>query len=148
MDFEAYLFAAGEGDEASVRVRDDGGAEAGALAGAKVDDAGGHAGFFKQREEFGGDGGGVDGGLEDDGVAGDDGGGGHAGHDGEGKIPGGDDGAGAERDVTEGVALAGELDGGGGAVEAEGFAGVELHKVDALGDVGIGFGPVFADLDR
>ncbi len=146
VDFEADLLAAGEGDEAGLRVRDDGGAEAGAGAGAEVDDAVGHAGLFEQREEAGGDGGGVDRGLEDDGVAGDDGGGGHAGHDGEGEVPGRDDGADAERDVAELVALAGELDGGGGAVEAEGFAGVELEEIDALAYVGVGLGPVFADL--
>ena len=49
--------------------------------------------------------------------------------------------------VAELVALAGELDGGGGLVEAEGFAAVELEEVDGLAYVGVGLGPVFADLE-
>ena len=83
----------------------------------EVDDAVGQAGLFEEGEEARGDGGGVGRGLEDDGVAGDDGGGGHAGHDGEGEVPRRDDGADAERDVAEVVALAGVLDGRGGGVE-------------------------------
>ena len=63
-----------------------------------------------------------------------------------GKFHGGNDGADAEGDVAELVALAGELDGGGGRVEAEGFAGVELEEVDGLAHVGVGLGPVLADL--
>ena len=79
-----------KGDEAGLGVLDDGGAEAGALAGAEVDDTVGEACLLKQREEFCSDGGGVDRRLEDDGVTGDDSGGGHAGHDGERKVPGRD----------------------------------------------------------
>ena len=129
-----------------LRVRDDGVAEGGAGAGAEVDDAVGQAGLFEDFDEFGGDGGRVDRGLEDDGVAGDDGGGGHAGHDGEGEVPRRNDGADAERNVEELVALAGILDGRGGVVEAQRFAGVELEEVDGLAYVGVGFGPVLADL--
>ena len=146
VDFQADGFGSGEGDEARLRVRDDGRAEGGAGAGAEVDDAGGQAGFFEDAEEDGGDGGRVAGGFEDDGVAADDGGGGHAGHDGEREVPRRDDGADAERNVAELVALSGVLDGRGGGVEAEGFAGVELEEVDGLAYVGVGLGPVLADL--
>ncbi len=124
---------------------DDGVAEGGAGAGAEIDDAGGKAGFFEDFHEAGGDGGRIAGGFEDDSVAGDDGGGGHAGHDGEGEIPRGDDGADAERDVVQLIAFARILDGRGGGGEAQGFAGVELKEVDGLAYVGVGFGPVLAD---
>ncbi len=145
VDVEADGLGAGEGDEARLGVLDDRVAEGGAGAGAEVDDAAGHAGFFEHFNELGGDGGRVAGGLEDDGVAGDDGGRGHAGHDGEGEVPRRNDGADAERNIEQAVALAGVLDGRGGGGEAQGFAGVELEEVDGLGDVGVGLGPVLAD---
>ena len=50
VDFEADLLGAGEGDEADLRVLDDGAAELRAALD-EVDDAGGQAGFFEQREE-------------------------------------------------------------------------------------------------
>ena len=119
----------------------------GAGAGAEVDDAVGQAGLFEQADELGGDGGRVAGGLENDGVAADDGGGGHAGHDGEGEVPGRNDGADAQRNVAQLVAFSGELDGRGGCVQAQGLAGVELEEVDGLAYVGVGFGPVLADFE-
>ncbi len=146
VDFEADLLGAGECDEVDFGVLDDDAAGLGATLD-EVDDAVGKADFLEEFEEAGGDGGRVGGGLEHDSVAGDDGGRGHAGHDGEGEVPGRDDGADAERHVTELVAFAGELDGRLGSVEAEGFAGVELEEVDALANVGVGFGEVLSDFE-
>jgi hypothetical protein len=48
VDVEADFLGAGEGDEAGLRVGDEGGAEGAAFAGAEVDDAGGKAGFFQE----------------------------------------------------------------------------------------------------
>jgi hypothetical protein len=122
VNFEADGLGAGEGDEAGLGMLDDGVAEGGAGAGAEVDHAVGHAGFFKDFNETGGDGGRIARGLENDGVAGDDGGRGHAGHDGEGKVPGRNDRAHAERNVEQLVALAGILNGRGGGGQAQRFA--------------------------
>ncbi len=94
-----------------------------------------------------GDGGSIDRGLQDDGIAADDRCCGHSGHDGEGKVPGRDDGSDAERDVAELVVLAGELDGRGRGVQLERFAAVELEKVDGLAYVGVGLAPVLSDLE-
>ena len=63
----------------------------------------------------------------------------------KGKFHGRDDGAHAERDVKQLVALAGVLDGGGCGGQAQGFACVELEEVDGLAHVGVGLGPVLAD---
>ena len=145
VNLEADGFGAGEGDEAGFRVLDDGVAERGAGAGTEVDHAVGKAGFFEDLDETGGDGGRVARRLEDDGVAGDDGGGGHAGHDGEREVPGRDDGAHAERDIEEFVALARILDGRAGGGQAQRLAGVELEEIDGLADIGVGLGPVLAD---
>ena len=146
VDLEADFLGAGEGDETNLRVLDDGAADLRAALD-EVDDAVGEAGFFHQRQEAGGDGGSVGRGLEDDGVAADDGRSGHAGHDGEREVPGRNDGADAEGDVAEEIFFAGVLDGGGGSVEAEGFAGVELEEVDGLAYVGVGLGVVLADFE-
>ena len=101
---------------------DDGAAEVRALAGAEIDDAIRQADLFEQLHELGGDGGRVDGRLQDHGVSGDDGRRGHSGHDGEGEVPGRNHRADAERNVAELVALAGELDGRLRLIEAERFA--------------------------
>src|SRR6185437_5046833 len=146
VDLEANLLGAGEGDEVDLRAVDEEAAWVGAAL-EEVYDAVGQPGLVEQSDEAGGDGGRVGGRLEHDGVAGDDSGRGHAGHDGEGEVPGRNDGADAEGDVAEDVALAGILDGRGGGVELEGFAGVELEEVDALANVGVGLGPVLADLE-
>ncbi len=69
MDLEADGLGSGEGDESCLRVGDDGGAEAGALALAEVDYAVGEAGLFEEAHEARGDSGGVDRGLQDDRVA-------------------------------------------------------------------------------
>src|SRR5208282_4173991 len=74
-----------------------------------------------------------------------DGGGGHAGHDGEGEVPGRDDRADAERDVEEFVPLAGILDGRGRGGEAEGLASVKLKKINGFANVGVGLSPVLPD---
>ena len=72
VDVQSDFAGAGEGDVASLGMRDDGVAEAGAGAGAEVDHAFGHADFFEQFDELGGDGGRIARRLQDDRVAADD----------------------------------------------------------------------------
>ena len=124
---------------------DDGVAEDGAGAGAEVHHAAGEAGFFKDFNELGGDGGSIAGGFQHHRVAGDDGSGCHAGHDGKGEVPGREDRAHAKRNVEELVALAGVLNGGDSVRKAESLPGIKLKKINRFTHVGIGFSPVLAD---
>ena len=64
VDVEADFFGAGEGDEADCGCSTIAWPTSGPALD-EIDDAVGDAGFFHEREEFGGDGGGVGGGLED-----------------------------------------------------------------------------------
>ena len=147
VDVQADFARAGEGDVARLGMRDDRVAEARAGAGAEVDHALGHAGFFEQFDKLRGDGRRVARRLQDDGVAADDRGQRHAGHDGAGEIPRRNHRAHAERNVHQRVALAGQLDRRLRLGEAQRFARVELAEVDGLGDVGVGLGPVLADFE-
>ena len=144
---QADFARSGEGDVARLGMRDDSVAEAGSGAGAEVDHALGHSGFFEQFEELRGDRRRVARGLQDDGVAADDRGQRHAGHDGAGEVPRRNHRADAERNVVQRVVLAGQLDGRLRLGEAQRFARVELAEVDGLGDVGVGFSPVLADFE-
>ncbi len=63
----------------------------------------------------------------------------------KGKFQGENDSADSERDVEQLVALAGILNGSRSGGQSQRLAGVELEKVDGLADIGVGFGPVFAN---
>ena len=145
VDVQSDFARSGERDVAGLRMRDHGIAEARSCAGAEVHYAFGHADFFEQLDEFGGNGRRIARRLQDDGVAADDRGDGHAGHDGAGEIPGRNHGADAERNVGQRVALARQLHRRFGFREAQSFAGVELAEIDGLGDIGVGLAPVLAD---
>ncbi len=109
IDMQPHFAGAGKRDVSSFGMCHDGIAEAGAGAGAEVHHAFGHAGFFQQFNELGGDGGGVTGGLQDYGVAADDGSDHQAGHNSAGEIPGRNHRAHAQRNVGERIVLAGQL---------------------------------------
>ena len=117
-------------------------AEAGAAAGTEIHHPFGHSAFFEQFDKLRRDGRRIARRLQDDGVAADDRGQRHAGHDGAGKIPRRNHRAHAQRNVGQGVALAGQLHRRLGLGEAQRLARVELAEVDGLGDVGIGLKPV------
>ena len=80
--------------------------------------------------------------LQDHGVPGDDRGHGHARHNGEREVPGRDHRAYAQGQVVQLVMLAGQLNRRRRFFQPQRLASVELRKVDCLGDIGIGLGPV------
>ena len=86
------------------------------------------------------------GGLDHAGVAADQGRGGHAGADGQREVPRADDHGDAARLVDDLVDLADELAESSGVEEPDGFARVELEKVDRFADVRVGFDPGLAAL--
>ena len=86
-----------------------------AAAGKELQDIPRNAGLPERFAEAAGDGGGLLGGFDDGGVAGDQRGDGHAGADRERKIPRGDDRGHAARFVEDEVGFAGEMAGAGGA---------------------------------
>src|SRR5262249_20062337 len=116
-------------------------ADAGQVAG----DAGGKADLLEDLHQLGGDHGGLLGRLHHDGVAGHQRRGGHAGEDGQGEVPRGDDDGDAARLVEVAVVLAGDVPQTGPG-QPEHLAGVELAEVDGLGDVGVGLAPRLAAL--
>ena len=127
---------------------DDRVAERAARTRAEVDDARRQAGFFHGLDELGRDGGRIARGLQDDGVAADHRRAGHAAHDGAREVPRRDDGADAQRDVPQMVALARKLYRGLDLGEPERLAAVELQEVDEFADVAVGLGPVLADFEH
>lgn len=143
-DVEADGFGSGEGDGGDEGVSDECGADGFAGAGEEVEDVFGDAGLVEELAEGVGDGGGLLGGFEEDGVSGDEGGDGHAGGDGEGEVPGGDDGGGSAGGVEGVIGFASEVGEGLLGEEGLGLVGVVVAEVDGFADVGVGFGPGFS----
>ena len=128
-------------------MRDNGIAETGPSAGAEIDHALGHAGFFQQFDKFRCDGRRIARRLQDDGVAADDRGNRHSRHNGAGKIPRRNHRAHTKRNIHQRVALAGQLDRSLRLRKTQGFASIKLAEVDGLGNVGVGLAPIFADFE-
>src|SRR5205823_13150605 len=91
----------GEGDEADAWMLDERVAHLRAAAAQEIDDTRRHARFLQEREEAPGNPRRVRGWLENDGVAGNGRRAGHPRHDGQRKVPGRNDRAGAEWNVEE-----------------------------------------------
>ena len=148
INVQSNFARAGEGDVARLGMRHNRVAETGARAGAKIYHAFGHAGLFEQINKLRRDGGRIARRLQNNGVAADDGRHRHARHDGARKIPRRNHRAHAQRNVMQRVMLAGQLDGRLRLRKTQRLARVELAEVDGLGNVGIGLGPVLADLEN
>ena len=117
-------------------------------AGAEVYDAFGHSAFFEQFDELCRNRRRIAGRLEHHGVSTDDRRKRHSSHDGASKIPRWNHRANAKRNIGKRVALAWQLHGRLGLRKAQRLTRIVFTKVDGLGNVGIGFGPVLRNLEH
>ena len=144
-DAEADGAGAGERDRVDARVRDERRTDV-AFPREQVERGRGHTGRVEGLDDGERTRGGLFGGLEHDAVAGREAGGDHPRGDGQGEVPGADDGHHAAGRVAQRVALARELHEPVAAFERDRLQRVELEEVDRLAHVGVGLVPRLAAL--